>query len=216
MKQISYEHVIAVIEADEFQDIQSAFQGFIIEKHMWILTEYCAGGNLNERLTRPSSEEMNIQWLRQIAAGIAYLHSCRVVHRDLKPENVLLTENESIKLADFGLAREYIALKQTKAQRCDGSWMTTYIKYYMQSYCDTPDWMAPEVFSDQYTEKADVFSLGVLFFAILEREFVLDKGERYYATFDMQHFQMLQWQHLIKASALHFQVKHKVLKLCKR
>ena len=53
MKQISHENVIAVIEAYQFRTSQGL--------HMLILTEYCAGRNLNERLTRPSCEEMNIQ-----------------------------------------------------------------------------------------------------------------------------------------------------------
>ena len=122
--------------------------------------------------------------MRQIAAGTAYLHSSMVVHRDLKPENVLLTDNEDIKLADFGLAREYIALKQNRRQRDYGSWMTTFVKFYMETFCGTPHWMAPEVFRGHYTAKANVFSPGVLFYAILERDFIRDfDGKKYYGAF---------------------------------
>lgn len=74
--------------------------------HMTILTEFYVGGNLNERLHRPSSDLMNFKWMWQMTAGLAFLHSKNVVHRDLKPENVLLTGTEDVKLADFGLARE--------------------------------------------------------------------------------------------------------------
>ena len=175
LNQISHENVIAVEGADQFRNA--------LGLHMLILTEYCAGGNLNERLNRPSSEELNFEWMRQISDALAYLHSCNVVHRDLKPENVLLTEEEDVKLADFGLAREFIALK-TDARLDDDSWLTSYAQYYMDSEVGTPFWMAPEVFDGHYTEKADVFSVGVLFYAILERDFITDvNGKKFYGAF---------------------------------
>ena len=175
LNQISHENVIAVEGAYQFRNA--------LGLHMLILTEYCAGGNLNERLNRASSEELNFEWMRQISDALAYLHSCNVVHRDLKPENVLLTEEEDVKLADFGLAREFIALK-TDARLDDDSWLTSYAQYYMDSEVGTPFWMAPEVFDGHYTEKADVFSLGVLFYAILERDFITDvNGKKFYGAF---------------------------------
>ena len=175
MNQISHENVISVIAAEQFQDARGL--------HMLILTEYCVGGTLNERLTRRSSEEINFKWIRQMAAALAFLHSRRIVHRDLKADNVLLTATEDVKLADFGLAREYIALKRIDAFRDDGSWMSCYTQYYMNSGVGPIHWVAPEFFSGRYTEKADVFSLGTLFFAILERDFVMINGKRLYGAF---------------------------------
>ena len=175
MNQISHENVISVIAAEQFQDARGL--------HMLILTEYCVGGTLNERLTRRSSEENNFKWIRQMAAALAFLHSRRTVHRDLKADNVLLTATEDVKLADFGLAREYIALKRIDASRDDGSWMSCYTQYYMNSGVGPIHWVAPEFFSGRYTEKADVFSLGTLFFAILERDFVMINGKRLYGAF---------------------------------
>ena len=175
MNQISHENVISVIGAEQFRDSQGL--------HMLILTEYCPGGNLNERLARPSSENVNLKWIRQMAAALAFLHSRRVVHRDLKADNVLLTETEDAKLADFGLAREYIALKRIEAYGDDGSWMTSYTQYYMDSGVGPIHWTAPEFFSRRYTEKADVFSLGTLFYAILERDFVMFNGKAFYGAY---------------------------------
>ena len=176
MNRISHENVISVIAAEQFRDAHGSL-------HMLILTEYCVGGTLNERLRHRSSEEINLKWIRQMAAALAFLHSRRVVHRDLKADNVLLTATEDVKLADFGLAREYIALKRFDAFRDDGSWMSCYTQYYMNSGVGPIHWVAPEFFSGRYTEKADVFSLGTLFFAILERDFVMINGKPMYGAF---------------------------------
>lgn len=177
MQKLSHKNVIRVLDDDQQNDAQG-------KMHMLILTEYCAGGNLNERLNHESTDEMNLKWMRQTAAGLAYLHSQEVVHRDLKPENVLLTAEEDVKLADFGLAREFVALKSVDARLDDGSWLRRYAKYYMDSVLGTTHWMAPEVFKGRYTHKADVFSLGILFYAILERAYVRDgNGKAFYGAY---------------------------------
>lgn len=177
MCRTSHVSVIQINEADLFTDD--------IGLHVLILTEYCAGGTLNERLKRSSGDELNLKWIRQTAAALSYLHSCNVVHRDLKADNVLLTATEDVKLADFGLAREFIALKRTEEQipSDDGSWMTTYSQYYMNSGVGPMHWVAPEFFDRHYTEKADVFSFGTLIYGILERDYISIGGKRYYGAF---------------------------------
>ena len=104
LNKISHKNVIAVVGVDQFRNKQGL--------HMLLLTECCPGGSLNDRLARPSTEEENLKWMSQTAAAVAHLHSRGVVHRDLKADNVLLTANGDVKLGDFGLAREYIALKR--------------------------------------------------------------------------------------------------------
>ena len=147
--------------------------------HPLILTEYCAGGNLNKRLTRPSSDFVNFKWMKQCVSALTFLHEHGVVHRDLKPENVLLTESEDVKLADFGLTRKYNTFKTDTLQD------NTCTKY-MKTWAGTIHWMAPEVFKGHYTEKADIFSLGVMFFAILDRDFLAIDGEKFYGVFSYQ------------------------------
>ena len=114
--------------------------------------------------------------MSQTAAALAFLHSRNVVHRDLKANNVRLTATEDIKLADFGSAPEYMALKQIGARREDGFWMNMYAQHCMNSGTGPIHWVAPEFFSYHYSEKADIFSLGAVFFAILERDFILIDG----------------------------------------
>ena len=141
---------------------------------MLILTEYYRGGNLNERLSRSSSEELNFKWIRQTAGALAFLHSHNVVHRDLKADNVLLTATEDAKLADFGLAREFMCVKRYRDFTSE---------YYMTSGVGPQQWLAPEFFRGNYTEKADVFSLGTLFYGILERDYIKSRGKVYYGAF---------------------------------
>ena len=175
LNRISHENVIAMVSVDSFYDGRGS--------HMLLLTEYCPGGSLNDRLARPSSDQQNLTWMTQTAEAVAHLHSCNVVHRDLKADNVLLTASEDVKLGDFGLAREYIALKRASVQQDDGSWLTTYTQYYMQSGTGPIHWVAPEFFRGHYTEKADIFSLGTLLFAILERDYIVINGKAIYGAF---------------------------------
>ena len=147
--------------------------------HFLLLTEFCSGGDLNARLDRSSSYEREMQWLEQLSSALSYLHSCNppIVHRDLKAENVLLVDSvsENLKLADFGLAREY--------GMCERASINPHGVSYMTSQVGTPYWMAPEVFSFQYTEKADIFSLGVMFYAILARHSIQFGSKRLYGVF---------------------------------
>ena len=179
LKRVCHENIIALEKAEQLRDSQGL--------HMLILTEYCSGGNLNKRLARASSPELNFRWMCQMAAALEYLHSSGVVHRDLKPDNVLLTATEDVKLADFGLAREYTEMTTDSRQKLSlRSWVHRYVKTqqdYMISRVGTPYWMAPEVFKGHYTEKADVFSLGAIFFAILERDFIRIGRESYFGAF---------------------------------
>ena len=180
LHRISHKNVIEIVRVGEFRDRRGS-------RHMLLLTEYCPGGSLNDRLARPSSDQQNLKWMTQTAEAVAHLHSFNVVHRDLKADNVLLTASEDVKLGDFGLAREYISLKIAGVVEDGGSWQFTYEKYYMQSRIGPIHWAAPEFFCGHYTEKADIFSLGTLFFAILERDYIVIDGKAIYGAFVSVH-----------------------------
>lgn len=175
LRRVNHDFIVKIIAADQYEDSRGGF-------HVLILTEYCSGGTLNERLSQPSSEQKTLKWLSQMASALSYLHSRQIVHRDLKPDNVLLRDStsEDLKLGDFGLAREFLALKRVDLQ-CSRIGLA---QYYMRSGTGPAHWMAPEVFTCRYTEKADIFSLGVLFNAILVRDFAFSPNEkRWYGAF---------------------------------
>lgn len=76
--------------------------------HLWIIFEYCAGGDLlqvieqDKKLPEPTLQKFG----RDLTQGLYYLHFNGIIYCDLKPSNVLLNEYSTLKLCDFGLARK--------------------------------------------------------------------------------------------------------------
>jgi len=91
----------------------------------------------------------------QILTAVRYCHQKGVVHRDLKLENILLDEDKNIKIIDFGFS--VIVTPKTK----------------LKVFCGTPSYMAPEIIAkkEYYGPPADVWSLGVILYAMLSGKF---------------------------------------------
>ncbi|CAL9133581.1 hypothetical protein MUK42_15902 [Musa troglodytarum] len=116
-----------------------------------LVMELCSGGRLLDQMVKEGkfSEQRVAMMLKELVLVIKYCHEMGVVHRDIKPENILLTESGKMKLADFGLA-----VRVTDGQRLSG-------------VAGSPAYVAPEVLSGHYSEKADIWSAGVLLHALL-------------------------------------------------
>lgn len=93
-------------------NIVSITDYFDENENYYLVMEYVEGENLHQMLTQrgePFSEEQVLQWVRQIADVLNFLHSNdpKVIYRDLKPSNVMIDTKDRVKLVDFGIARPY-------------------------------------------------------------------------------------------------------------
>ncbi len=119
----------------------------------YFVMDYVDGSNLREYLVEkgplPLAEVEST--LRQILDALAYAHERGVIHQDIKPENILLTEENEVKLTDFGIARINDA-SRTKTGIVLG----------------TPSYMPPEQLAGKnVTGHSDIFSLGVTLYQLL-------------------------------------------------
>lgn len=150
---------IEIMRELDHPHIMKLFATFEDHENLYIISELCSGGDLIDALSGVGSfsEQVAGQLFKQMTCAVSYLHNQGICHRDLKPENFLLSMPEDlrkvhVKLIDFGAARHF-GLDQP---------MTTKI-------CAL-HYVAPELVSKkevQYSEKCDVWSLGVVLYLML-------------------------------------------------
>lgn len=121
--------------------------------HLYLAMEYFPCGDLRDRLRNPLSVDESLYYLRAIAEALRVIHVFGILHRDLKPANVMLREDNSPVLIDFGLARRSMD---------DGG--TTGVGQVLGS----PYYISPEQSQGQRVDaRTDLYSLGVMFYEML-------------------------------------------------
>ncbi|XP_047463418.1 LIM domain kinase 1-like [Mugil cephalus] len=153
---------------------------FYKDKRIHFVSEYIQGGTLREAIIKMDKDfpwHIKVGYAKDIAAGMAYLHSMNVIHRDLNSYNCLVRENQSVVVADFGLARLVVEERnQTKTSSLERPAKGTLSELRRPdrrkryTVVGNPYWMAPEMIHGKtYDERVDIFSFGIMICEIIGR-----------------------------------------------
>ena len=125
----------------------------IADDHAYIAMEFFPEGDLRKRIGTGLDPDLALDFLDQMARALVAIHAIGVLHRDLKPGNVMVREDNSLALIDFGLAKQLrTALDITHTGEIFG----------------TPYYMSPEQgHGDPVDERGDLYSLGVILYEML-------------------------------------------------
>ena len=142
---------IEILKICQHPNIIRLYNVFENADYLYIIMEYCSGGDLFSYLENRSfrvSEKRASTIIHKMSTAVYYMHSFGVVHRDLKPENVLMTSDDDdsdIRILDFGLSKIL-----GPYEKCDEPYGTL-------TYC------APEIIVDEpYSKAVDLWSLGIM------------------------------------------------------
>ena len=147
LKELNHPNIILLKNAEISED----------RKYLSVFTEYADGGNLQMKLNEHIKskeyfeESTLLDWLMQICLALKYIHNKNILHRDIKPSNIFLMKENLIKLGDFGVSK---VLNSTLK--------------HAKTIVATPQYSAPEILKkEQYSFRADIWSLGVTFFQLI-------------------------------------------------
>jgi class 3 adenylate cyclase len=144
----------ALLAQVQHPNVARIFRQDFSVSHAYIAMEYFPRGDLRVRMKAgPMDAETAISYIKQTAAGLGAIHEVGIVHRDLKPDNLMLRQDGTLALADFGVAKQ-VAMKITDTG--DGD------------IVGTPYYLSPEQALGQPVDaRCDIYSLGVLAYELL-------------------------------------------------
>ncbi|CAB4280255.1 unnamed protein product [Prunus armeniaca] len=150
---------VHLLKSLKHQNIVKFFNSWVDDKNKTInmITELFTSGSLRQYRKKHKHVDMKAikNWARQILRGLHYLHSHNppIIHRDLKCDNVFVNGNNGeIKIGDLGLA---IVMQQPTAHSVIG----------------TPEFMAPELYDEEYNELVDIYSFGMCMLEMVTCEY---------------------------------------------
>lgn len=124
---------------------------------VWIVMEFAQGGSVRTLMQTSKDgvleERFIVIIIREVLAGLSYLHKSAIIHRDIKAANILITASGKVMICDFGVSALSVSTT-TKRNTLMG----------------TPNWMAPEVAQPTpvYDSKADIWSLGIMTYEMVK------------------------------------------------
>ncbi|CAK75830.1 unnamed protein product (macronuclear) [Paramecium tetraurelia] len=146
---------ISIIKQLNHENLMKVYEAFQTRNNTYIICEFCCDGDLANilRSTNLTIKEI-IDIFTQISRGVKALHDQKIIHRDIKPANILRL-NGIYKLSDFGFAI------------VENDFESIIKKFHV----GTPVYMAPETVQlNQYSEKSDIWSLGVVLYLMIFKE----------------------------------------------
>lgn len=143
---------VSILKMTDHPNILRLFEFFEDNRNYYLVTEYLTGGELLDFILTYKSitEAETAYYMKQLLSAVAYLHSLNIVHRDIKLENLIFEsteKNSPLKLIDFGTS---VVLTRN-----------------LKNFKGTISYLAPEVIQNNYTEKCDVWSVGVCMYILL-------------------------------------------------
>lgn len=149
---------INVVKSLDHPNIMKVYEYFNVPEYLYIVSELCTGGELFDKIqaNKYFNEQVAGYVIKQLLSAVDFCHENNIIHRDLKPENILIESEEeakkeffTIKVIDFGTSDRF-----AKGKMCD-------------LQLGTPLYIAPEVLNNNYNEKCDLWSCGVILYIML-------------------------------------------------
>ena len=143
-----------LLSALHHPNIVTCYESFTERGRLCIVMDYCAGGDLYQRLKRQKgvllAEDRVLDWFTQMCLGLKHVHDRKVLHRDLKTQNVFMTADGRCKLGDFGVSKVLSGTTQLA-----------------QTAVGTPYYLSPEICENKaYDNKSDIWSLGCVLYEL--------------------------------------------------
>lgn len=163
-----FENEARIIGSLNHPNLMAVYDTGTVEGHPYLVCELLDGEPLRARMgAGPMSPTRAVDYLRQIAQGLAAAHAQGVIHRDLKPENVFITRQGFVKLLDFGLAKNigFASDRDATTLTC-GPGVPAHTQAGM--ILGTVAYMSPEQIRGETLDgRSDIFALGLILYEML-------------------------------------------------